>query len=51
MDDTAAGSYEVAGDVTAILIDSIADLDGTEITNLLMCGNKVLGKQFAYLGV
>jgi len=41
----------MAGDIAAVLGDSIADFDGSKISDLLVCGNEVLGKQFANFGV
>lgn len=34
---TTVGSSEVAGDVSTILVDSAADLDGAKVADLLVC--------------
>ncbi len=41
----------MAGDVAAVLLDLVTNLDRAKIADLLMCGNKMLGKKFANFGV
>lgn len=38
-------------DIATILLNLIADLDGTKIADLLMRGNKLFGEEFANAGV
>jgi hypothetical protein len=41
----------MAGHIAAVLLNSIADLDGAKVTHLLVGGNEMLGDQVANLGV